>query len=214
MLYILLVISGLSSHLNAQDNWMEHYDFVYLDDILQKAIYDVRYASEYNFVGTTVNGYHSERLVMTRKAALALSRAEQKFNELGYGLKIFDTYRPQRAVDHFVTWAKDRSDTLTKKIFYPNQDKRYLFNLGYISSRSGHTRGSTIDLTLYSLEDGLEVDMGGPYDYFGVVSQSSNLDIEVYLSPYYQVVVFALIAKNGGTIHLRMNPIPTSTLIL
>jgi len=114
---------------------------------------------------------------LTRQAAMGLKKAEQSLREEGFGLKIFDTYRPQRGVDHFKRWAKEPTDTLTKHIFYPKVDKKFLFDLGYISSRSGHSRGSTVDLTIYRLSDGMEVDMGGVYDYFGEESHHSFNDL-------------------------------------
>ena len=150
--------------------WMDKWDFVFLDTLLEHAQYDVRYAGSNNFVGDTITGYSCDRLVMTKKSAIALKRAEQTLAAQGYGLKIFDAYRPQRAVDHFKTWSTKASDTLTKHIFYPNLDKKNLHHLGYISSRSGHSRGSTVDLTLYRFVDGKEVDMGATYDFFGEIS--------------------------------------------
>lgn len=175
----LISLVFLGSTLSGQDenSWMQQYNFVFLDENLSQAQFDVRYAGFNNFLGAKVNGYQSSRLVMTKPAAKALKNAEAKFRKLGYGLKIFDTYRPQRAVDHFKKWATDDQDTLTKSQFYPDQVKRQLFNLGYISSKSGHSRGSTIDLTLYDLNSGVEVDMGGPYDFFGEISHHSFTNI-------------------------------------
>ena len=165
------------------DDWMQEYDFVFLRDHLTQAIYDIRYASDNNFVGRPIDGYETAKLVMTQEAAEALMQVEQQLKKSGYGLKIFDTYRPQRAVNQFKAWATIPQDTLTKKDFYPHQDKSKLFQLGYISSRSGHSRGSTIDLTLYHLESKKEVDMGAPYDFFGEISHHdyqhlSNRQIE------------------------------------
>jgi len=166
-LCLLTVLPLQSQRANA---WMDSLDFVFLDTMLVHAQYEVRYAGTDNFVGDTVAGYDCDRLVLTRQAAVALAKAEATLAEEGYGLKIFDTYRPQRAVDHFKRWAKIPGDTLTKQAFYPELDKSNLFKLGYISNRSGHSRGSTVDLTLYHLSDGKEVDMGAPYDFFGEIS--------------------------------------------
>lgn len=175
MSYSLKTMSFLllfSMCLNAQENnqWMKEKNFVFLDQILEQAIYETRYFGVNNFLGQKVDGYNSDRLILTLPAAKALKKAEAAFANEGYGIKIFDTYRPQRAVNHFIRWSKDVTDTLTKSTFYPKQDKRQLFKLGYISTRSGHSRGSTIDLTLYHLDSGEEVDMGGPYDFFGEIS--------------------------------------------
>lgn len=178
-LLALLVLTVSVANVKAQtdNSWMERLDFVFLDTVLTSAQYDVRYAGTNNFVGDTITGYECDRLILTRQAAIALAKAEKSLAKEGYGLKIFDTYRPQRAVNHFQRWAKDEGDTLTKRIFYPQVDKRVLFDLGYISSRSGHSRGSTVDLTLYRLSDGREVDMGAPYDFFGEVSHHDFSDL-------------------------------------
>ena len=171
-LFLLFTIS-----LSGQNEWMEDIDFVYLDEYLINAKYEVRYHGSNNFVGDTIKGYSTDRLVMTRQAAEALQQVEKNLAKKGYALKVFDTYRPQRAVNHFKEWATDIHDTLTKKQFYPNQDKRRLFDLGYISSRSGHSRGSTIDLTMIRLDSEEEVDMGSPYDFFGNVSHHNSSSI-------------------------------------
>jgi len=159
-----------SAPAQAPNAWMDKWDFIFLDTLLEHAHYDVRYAGIQNFVGDTIKGYKCDRLVMTRKSAMALKKVEQSLANHGYGLKIFDAYRPQRAVDHFKSWSSNPDDTLTKHLFYPNVHKKDLHRLGYISSRSGHSRGSTVDLTLYRLDDGKEVDMGAPYDFFGEIS--------------------------------------------
>lgn len=211
------IIAFGKTSLCAQDdsNWMETYDFVYLDNVLTNAQYDIRYAGENNFVGKVVDGYKVKRLVLTNAAAKALKRAEKKFLSLGYGLKIFDTYRPQRAVDHFKIWANNITDTLTKATFYPHQDKKQLFNLGYISSRSGHTRGSTIDLTLYILDTGVEVDMGGSYDFFGEVSHHSftklkkeQLEVRQLLKQVLSDCGFRSYSKEWWHYTLRKEPYP------
>ena len=170
IVFIFVVLSNFV--VNAQDanNWMDEFGFAFLDTTLQYAQYDVRYAGKNNFIGRPIAGYSSNRLVMTRQAAMALKMAEKLLHSKGLGLKIFDTYRPQRAVNHFIEWAEDFTDTINRHSYYPEHHKSTLFDLGYISSRSGHTRGSTIDLTLYDLESGEDVDMGGPYDYFGELS--------------------------------------------
>ncbi len=171
-LYIISLFTMTLCQVSAQETqvWMDSLGFVYLDEVLTHAIYDVRYASDHNFVGKKIEGYHTDRIVITASAAKALKSVEDRLYKLGYGLKIFDTYRPQTAVNHFIDWAKDPADTLTKQEFYPEKDKKNLFQLGYISTRSGHSRGSTIDLTLYHIRDNKEIDMGSPYDFFGEIS--------------------------------------------
>ena len=171
ILLLTLLSIVLSVQANGQnEEWMEKYNFVYLSDYLDQTIFDVRYASSDNFMGRPVEGYPSTKLVMTKAAAIALQKVEEHLAKKGFGLKIFDTYRPQRAVNNFMGWSKLASDTLTKQEYYPHQNKKNLFQLGYISSQSGHSRGSTIDLTLYHLSNGEEVDMGSSYDFFGTIS--------------------------------------------
>ena len=144
--------------------------FVYLDEVIPSARFDIRYYGEFNFVGRRISGYNAPFAILSKEAAEALKRVSDDLAERGFGLLIFDGYRPQKAVDDFAAWSLDPSDAKMKEIFYPEVDKSRLFELGYIASRSGHTRGSTVDLTLVRLDTGEEVDMGGPFDFFGPVS--------------------------------------------
>lgn len=144
--------------------------FVYIDEEIPGVHYEIRYAGENNFMGRPVNGYEREQAILSRPAAEALAKVQQELIKKDYMLKIFDAYRPQRAVNHFIEWAKDKSDTLMKPKFYPDVDKKDLFSFGYIASRSGHSRGSTVDLTLIYAETCKEVDMGSSYDFFGSIS--------------------------------------------
>jgi D-alanyl-D-alanine dipeptidase len=129
-------------------------------------VIEVRYAGYHNFVGEPIDGYEAERCLLTRPAAEALARVQQELKPFGFGLKIFDGYRPARAVAQFIRWAGDPGDTRMKEEFYPDLDKRELFSKGYISKRSGHTRGSTVDLTLVTLPTRIEVYMGTEFDFF------------------------------------------------
>ena len=141
--------------------------FVLLSEAVPDAILEIRYYSTYNFVGDRIDGYEAPVALLTREAATALRAVSDALAERGYRLKIYDAYRPQAAVDHFVRWAQDRSDTRMKPYFYPELKKGVLFDQGYISKKSGHSRGSTVDLTLFDMTTGKEVDMGGAFDYFG-----------------------------------------------
>ena len=143
--------------------------FVYVKDVIPSVREDIRYAGYHNFVGCPVDGYGAPRAVLKEKAALALKKAAQAFEEMGCGLLIYDAYRPQRAVDHFVRWAEDPDDVKTKDEFYPTLDKSELFPMGYIAVHSGHSRGLTVDLTLTD-RDGNALDMGGEFDWFSKVS--------------------------------------------
>jgi D-alanyl-D-alanine dipeptidase len=141
--------------------------FVYVDQVVPELRTDLRYRLADNFVGTTVDGYAGARAILTQQAALALGLAQAELRSQGLGLLIFDAYRPQRAVNHFARWAKDLSDTAMKQRYYPEVEKTQLFSQGYIAARSGHSRGSTVDLTLVSLSPPFEqLDMGTIFDFF------------------------------------------------
>ena len=141
--------------------------FVMLADAVPDAILEIRYFGTYNFVGTRIDGYLEPTALLTREAADSLQAVSKDVMALGYRLKIYDAYRPQKAVDHFVRWAEQIPDTLMKPYFYPDLDKSVLFAKGYIAKKSGHTRGSTVDLTLFDMNTEKEVDMGGTFDWFG-----------------------------------------------
>lgn len=141
--------------------------FVMISDAVPDVILEIRYYSTYNFIGDRIDGYEEPVAFLTKEAAAALRDVSDELKEMGYRLKIFDAYRPQSAVDNFVRWAKDLTDTRMKKYFYPELNKTVLFKQGYIASHSGHSRGSTVDLTLFDMDLEKEVDMGGTFDYFG-----------------------------------------------
>jgi len=141
--------------------------FVSLAEAVPDAILEIRYFSTYNFVGKRIDGYLAPTALMTQEAADSLRAVSDDVMRLGYRLKIYDAYRPQQAVDHFVRWAADVADTTMRRYFYPEVDKSRLFELDYIMAKSGHTRGSTVDLTLFDMTTEKEVDMGGTFDWFG-----------------------------------------------
>lgn len=175
----------------SQENTLPN-GFVFLDEVIPDISLEVRYAGENNFMGIVVAGYISPKVVLTTQAAQALKQVQRELKTLGYCIKAFDGYRPQRAVNHFISWAKISGDTLMKKQFYPDVDKKDLFNLGYISSRSGHSRGSTIDLTIINARTGEEVDMGGPYDFFGELSHHNYKDISKVQKTNRQLLKMAM----------------------
>ena len=141
--------------------------FVAITDVVPDAILEIRYYGTYNFVGARIDGYLQPTALLTRQAADSLKKVSDDVVALGYRLKIYDAYRPQRGVDHFVRWAADIPDTAMKAYFYPDLDKSVLFDQEYIMAKSGHTRGSTVDLTLFDMNTEKEVDMGGTFDWFG-----------------------------------------------
>ena len=162
-----IVCTGLLLYNNTKKTSDGSENFVVITDVIPDAILEIRYHSTFNFVGTRVDGYLEPTALMTRQSADSLKVVSDEMKTKGYRLKIYDAYRPQCAVDHFVRWAQNPSDTLTKRYFYPMLEKPVLFEQNYILSRSGHTRGSTVDLTLFDEATGKEVDMGGVFDWFG-----------------------------------------------
>ena len=147
--------------------------FVLLTDIVPDVILDIRYYSTYNFIGERIDGYEQPVALMTREGAEALKKVSDEMLGMGYMLKIYDAYRPQMAVDKFVSWAKDNEKIRMKEFFYPGLEKDRLIEDGYIAEKSGHSRGSTVDLTLFDMKENKELDTGGNFDYFGEIS---NLD--------------------------------------
>ncbi len=167
---ILVILALLASCAIISDQNSLPDGFVYVNDIIPTAQLEIRYFSEDNFVGTVIDGYEAQKAILTVEALQALKKAADNLYEQGYYIKIFDAYRPQRAVDHFVRWAKDIDDTKMKEKYYPELDKAVLFELGYIAKKSGHSRGSTVDLTLVEISTGKELDMGSGFDFFGEIS--------------------------------------------
>ena len=144
--------------------------FVVLADYVPAIIQEIRYYSTYNFIGDRIDGYEEPCAILTMEAARALKSVSNEMNVMGYRLKVFDAYRPAAAVKHFVLWGLEDTDIRMKPFFYPDLDKEELFMRGYIASRSSHSRGSTVDLTLFDMRTGKELDMGSPFDYFSEVS--------------------------------------------
>jgi D-alanyl-D-alanine dipeptidase len=174
--------------------------FVEIREVIPDIILDLRYYTNHNFLGVRVDGYEAEKCYITRAAADSLSKVQAELRKFNLSLKVYDAYRPQGAVNHFVRWAKDLSDTLTKKEFYPTLDKSRLFVDGFIAERSGHSRGSTVDLTIvplpllyqpeFDIDDQCEcfesadkrfkdnsLDMGTGFDCFHALSHPENPNV-------------------------------------
>jgi len=152
-------------------------NFVYLKELIPKLRSDLRYYGSNNFVGKPIDGYNEPKILLTVEAANALKKVQDELERIGFGLLIYDAYRPQKATDHFIRWGDDMADTLMKDDFYPNIDKKELFKLGYISKKSGHSRGSTVDLTIVSLKTKHILNMGSPYDLFDEKSHTEYPNI-------------------------------------
>ena len=149
---------------------LEANNFLELKKEIPSIELDIKYYGSDNFIGKPITGYLAPKAILTKEATLALKKVQTELKTFSLGLKIFDAYRPQKAVDHFVRWGKDLTDIKMKDSFYPNVEKKNLFKEGYIAEHSGHSRGSTIDLTIIDLESKTELDMGSSFDFFGTVS--------------------------------------------
>ena len=152
------------------DVTMDSSGFVVLADFVPHIVQEIRYYSTYNFIGERIDGYEEPCALLTVEAARALKTVSNELNVQGYRLKVFDAYRPACAVKHFALWGIEDQDIRMKPCFYPELEKQELFAKGYIARQSSHSRGSTVDLTLLDMKTGKEVDMGGPFDYFGELS--------------------------------------------
>jgi zinc D-Ala-D-Ala dipeptidase len=145
-------------------------EFAFVDELVPGIRWDAKYATWDNFTGKPVDGYLANRIIGTRALCAALSRAQEEAASLGFGLLLWDGYRPQRAVDRFIRWANEPEDGRTKLRHYPNIDRAAMFAQGYVATRSGHSRGSTVDLTLYHLATGELAPMGGDHDLMDSIS--------------------------------------------
>jgi D-alanyl-D-alanine dipeptidase len=164
--YLLLSLALLFLGANSTQEALPE-GFVYINDIVEDIEVDLRYAGDNNFLGTPVDGYEAKRCAITLEAAVALKNLQEDLYDFNLCLKVYDAFRPQTAVNHFVRWAKDLDDTINKEIFYPKVNKKDLFAEGYIASQSRHSSGSTVDITLVDGATGKELDMGSHWDFFG-----------------------------------------------
>ena len=171
--------------------------FVDAADVVEGLVVDMRYATTNNFVGEKIDGYERSRCLLSAQAANALAAVQRNLAGRGLGLKVFDCYRPVRAVAHFVRWARKPDDDARRKAaYYPDIDKRDLFKLGYIATRSGHSRGSTVDITVVRRADNGELDMGTPYDFSG--RQSWLADRSVSAEAQKNRALFVEAMRRGG----------------
>jgi zinc D-Ala-D-Ala dipeptidase len=151
--------------------------FVFVDEFVPGIRWDAKYATWDNFTGKPVDGYAANRVVGTRALCAALERAREKAASLGFGLLLWDGYRPQRAVDCFLRWSTQPEDGRTKLRHYPNIDRPEMFEKGYVAARSGHSRGSAVDLTLYHVATGELVPMGGDHDLMDPISHHGAMGV-------------------------------------
>lgn len=189
--------------------------FVYVESVIPSIKVELRYYSDDNFIGKRIDGYNADTLILSEQATAALKLVQEELEQYNLCVKVFDAYRPQRGVNHFMRWARDLNDTLNKQEFYPDVKKANLFSEGYIASRSGHSRGSTMDITLVDSETYEELDMGSAWDFFGTASWVENLDLTAQQRA--NRMLLQTVMRNHGFIHypkewwhftLRAEPFP------
>ena len=151
--------------------------FVYINDIDESIKIDLRYSTTNNFTGHIIEGYKSNMAIISYTAAKSLVQVQNDLKKKNLSLKIFDAYRPQMSVNYFIKWSNDLVDTINKSLYYPKIKKSQLFPMGYIAERSGHSRGSTVDLTIIDNKTNKELDMGTLYDFFGPESSTDFSNI-------------------------------------
>jgi len=173
-----------------------HEAFVDAATAIPNLIVDMRYFGADNFVGKRIDGYEQPVCLLTKEAAAALGKVARDLEPRGLALKVFDCYRPARAVAHFVRWAQNVADVARKADHYPTVDKRNLFRDGYIAARSGHSRGSTVDLTLARLADKAELDMGTPFDFFSPRAAPSSREVSAETQTNRAILTQAM--RRGG----------------
>ena len=152
-------------------------DFVYINDIDESIKIDLRYSTTNNFTGHIIEGYKSNMAIISYAAAKSLVQVQNDLKKKNLSLKIFDAYRPQMSVNYFIKWSNNLADTINKSLYYPKIKKPQLFPMGYIAERSGHSRGSTVDLTIIDNKTNKELDMGTLYDFFGPESSTDFSNI-------------------------------------
>lgn len=152
-------------------------DFVFVDEFVSGIRWDAKYATWDNFAGTPVAGYEANRIVGTKALCAALQRAQAVAAALGFGVLLWDAYRPQRAVDYFLRWSTQPEDDRTKLRHYPRIARTEMVEQGYVAAKSAHSRGSAVDLTLYELATGEMVAMGGGHDLMDSVSHHESTEI-------------------------------------
>ena len=176
--------------------------FVHVKEVIPDLDVELRYFSTHNFVGDTIEGYKTNNLILTIQTAKALKLVQEELQSQNLCLKVYDGYRPQRAVNHFISWAKDLSDTINKQEFYPKVEKRHLFRDGYIAAQSGHSRGSTVDLTIIDGNSNETLDMGSPYDFFGEPSWVEYQNI-TELQKHNRQLLQTIMLKHGFRNYLQ-----------
>ncbi len=179
LINFIFLIFAVSYAALASDKLDSRADFISLKKVCPILVTDARYATSNNFVGERVQGYQAPIVLLEKTAARQLCQAAtQLFKKNSLTIKVFDGYRPTQAVDHFMRWASAAENNLPlKQVYYPKLERSQLIPLGYIAEKSGHSRGSTVDLTLFDPKTNTELDMGGKFDFFDEISHTDNSQI-------------------------------------
>jgi D-alanyl-D-alanine dipeptidase len=219
-LLVLLSLSACQNEIVRTGDTRPTNAFVSIADVDPSIMLEIRYHTANNFVGTRIRGYDAPKCLLTWPAARALANAQQDARQYGLSLKVYDCYRPQRAVDHFAAWAQDTRDIRMRRQYYPAINKENLFDLGYIAARSGHSRGSTVDVTLvaippheptkYAIALGERdcrgpkdqrypdnsIDMGTDFDCFDPLAHTANASVPTQ-ARYNRLLLKSLMEKHG-----------------
>jgi D-alanyl-D-alanine dipeptidase len=161
LIYLTLILISFKTHAQLPEG------FVYVTNEIPSIKTELRYFSENNFVGSIIDGYKANTTILTKEATIALKNVQEQLLKKNLSLKIYDAYRPQKAVNYFWKWSKNLNDTLMKQQYYPNLKKHDIFTRQFIAKYSRHSSGSTVDVTIVDNVTGKELDMGTPYDFFG-----------------------------------------------
>lgn len=187
MKFLILIL--FSTSLLANDSQTKKVTLVNVSDFDKSIMVEMKYLTTDNFVGSVIDGYLANKCLMTKEAAIALAKAQKLAQKQNFSLLVHDCYRPQRGVDHFIRWSKNPEDIKTKQRYYPNIKKNLLFKLGYIAEKSGHSRGSTVDLTLYDLQNKKSLEMGTIYDFLDPLSNTENPKVDKEALSNRQILV-------------------------
>ena len=214
-LIVIILVVTLEDEKIPED--MDHSNFVIVNDVIPDVLLELRYFTSFNFVGARIDGYEEPVALLTKEAAEGLKKASERFKERDLIIKIWDSYRPKSAVDHFVRWSKDFNDYKMKDYFFPDLTKEEVFAQGFVATKSGHSRGSTLDMTLVYKKNGTELDFGTGFDFFGnrsntnstLVTEEQHLN-RIYLKEVMEESGFENLPEEWWHYTLKNEPFPNT----
>jgi D-alanyl-D-alanine dipeptidase len=214
-LIVIILVVTLEDEKIPED--MDHSDFVIVNDVIPDVLLELRYFTSFNFVGARIDGYEEPVALLTKEAAEGLKKASERFKERDLIIKIWDSYRPKSAVDHFVRWSKDFNDYKMKDYFFPDLTKKEVFDQGFVATKSGHSRGSTLDMTLVYKKNGTELDFGTGFDFFGNRSNTNSTLVteeqysnRIYLKEIMEESGFENLPEEWWHYTLKNEPFPNT----